>query len=283
MHANYMKGDMKYFVLFLMCLCFGKPMTAQTYDELIDKAMDAVERDSLMQAENLFKEALRLEPANMRNALLFSNLGTIQRRMGKKKEALESYSLALNKTPYSVTMLLNRASLLLDMNDLDRAYTDYCDVLDIDKKNPEALMFRAYIYMKRRQYQEARLDYRSYLELNPRDKTARLGMALVNQKCRRFQEALEEFNRLIVDYPEDVSLLKARAELEVEMNTLDLALLDLENAVEVAPDDPEIYVMCGDIYLLQGKKREAYVAFEKAIELGVLRPQLNDRLKASKK
>ena len=178
---------------------------------------------------------------------------------------------------------MNRASLLMEMDYLDRAFTDYCDVLDIDRKNPEALMYRAYIYMKRRQYQEARLDYRSYLEMNPENKTARLGMALVNQKDRRFQESLEEFNRLIVDYPKDASLLKARAELEVDMNLLDMALLDLENAARLTPDDPEIYVMCGDIYLLQDKKREAYVAFEKAIELGVPRPQLNDRLKASKK
>ena len=274
---------MKYIVFILMYLCLCTPAKSQTYDELIDKAMDAVEQDSLLLAENYFKEALRLEPANMRNSLLFSNLGTIQRRMGKKNEALESYSLALNKTPYSVTMLLNRASLLLEMDYLDRAYADYCDVLDIDKTNPEALMFRAYIYMKRRQYQDARLDYRSYLEIDPGNKTARLGMALVNQKDKRYHESLEDFNRLIVDYPEDVSLLKARAELEIEMNSLDLALLDLENASKLTKDDPEIYVMCGDIYLLQNKKREAYNAFEKAIELGIPRPELSDRLKASKK
>ena len=274
---------MKYIVFIIMCLCLCTPAKSQAYDELIDKAMDAVEQDSLLLAENYFKEALRLEPANMRNSLLFSNLGTIQRRMGKRKEALESYSLALNKTPYSVTMLLNRASLLLEMNDLDRAYTDYCGVLDLDQKNPEALMFRAYIYMKRRQYQDARLDYRSYLEIDPGNKTARLGMALVNQKDKRYHESLEDFNRLIVDYPEDVSLLKARAELEIEMNSFDLALLDLENASKLAKDDPEIYVMCGDIYLLQNKKREAYNAFEKAIELGIPRPELSERLKASKK
>ena len=100
---------MKYIVFIIMCLCLCTPAKSQTYDELIDKAMDAVEQDSLLQAENYFKEALRLEPANMRNSLLFSNLGTIQRRMGKRKEALESYSLALNKTPFSVTMLLNRS------------------------------------------------------------------------------------------------------------------------------------------------------------------------------
>lgn len=271
-------------ILFLLMLFFGcMGMSAQTYDELIGKAMDAVERDSLYQAENFFKEALRLEPANMRNALLFSNLGTIQRRMGKNKEALESYTLALNKTPYSVTMLLNRASLLLDMGHLDKAYVDYCGVLDIDKQNKEALMFRAYIYMKRRQYKEARLDYRAYLELEPGNKTARLGMAMVNQKDKRYQNSLDELNRLIVDYPKDVSLLMARSELEIEMNLLDLALIDLEEASKLTPNDPEIYVLCGDVYLIQGKRREAYMAFEKAIELGIPRLELQDRLKASKK
>jgi Flp pilus assembly protein TadD len=88
---------------------------------------------------------------------------------------------------------------------------------------------------------------------------------------------------MITEFPKDVSLLKARAEIEVEMNTLDLALLDLENAAQIAPTDAEIYVMCGDIYMLQGRKREAYVAFEKAIEMGMPRPELQDKLKASKK
>ena len=271
-------------IVYILIFCLGSlQLFAQTYDELITRAMDAVEKDSLRQAESLFKEALRLEPANMRNALLFSNLGTIQRRMGKNKEALESYSLALNSTPHSIPMLLNRASLYLEMERLDKAYLDYCNVIDLDAKNQEALQFRAYIYMRRRQYQDAKVDYQRLLEESPDDKTARIGMAMVSLKMQRYNEALEAFNRLIVDYPKDVSLLKGRAELEVEMNTPGLALLDLESAVKLAPDDAEIYVMCGDIYLSQGLKREAYTAFEKAVELGIPRPQLQDKLKLSKK
>ena len=87
----------------------------------------------------------------------------------------------------------------------------------------------------------------------------------------------------LLRWARSVTLLKARAELEVEMNTLELALLDLESAVKLAPNDAEIYVMCGDIYIAQGRNREAYRAFEKAIELGVPRPELQERLKASKK
>ena len=274
-----MKRVYLYFVAMLACF----QLSAQTYDELITRAMDAVEKDSLYQAEGWFKQALKLEPSNMRNALLFSNLGTVQRRMGKHKEAIESYSLALNLTPYSITMLLNRASLYLDMDYLDKAYVDYCNVIDLDDKNQEALQFRAYIYMRRRQYQEAKNDYQKLLEAAPGDKMARLGMAMVNQKMVRYRESLEELNRLIVDYPKDVSLLKARAELEVDMNSLEMALLDLESAAKLDPNDADIYVMCGEIYLVQERKREAYRAFEKAIELGVPRPELQDRLKASKK
>ena len=274
---------MKRIILGLFCLIFSLQLSAQTYDEYISQAMDAIETDSLAKAEMFFKEALKLEPANIKNALLFSNLGTIQRRIGKKKEALEAYSLALNLTPYSITILLNRASLYLEMDMLDKAYLDYCNVIDLDAKNKEALQFRAYVYMRRRQYLEARLDYQRLLEEEPENKTARVGIAMVNQKDKRYREALEELNRLITDYPRDVSLLKARAELEVEMNSLELALLDLEEAVRITPNDADIYVMCGEIYLTQGKKREAYAAFEKAVELGIPRSMLQDQLKLSKK
>ena len=274
---------MKRIILGLFCLIFSLQLSAQTYDEYISQAMDAIETESLAKAEMFFKEALKLEPANIKNALLFSNLGTIQRRIGKKKEALEAYSLALNLTPYSITILLNRASLYLEMDMLDKAYLDYCNVIDLDAKNKEALQFRAYVYMRRRQYMEARLDYQRLLEEEPGNKTARVGIAMVNQKDKRYREALEELNRLITDYPRDVSLLKARAELEVEMNSLELALLDLEEAVRITPNDADIYVMCGEIYLTQGKKREAYAAFEKAVELGIPRSMLQDQLKLSKK
>ena len=41
-------------------------------------------------------QALKLEPKNAKNALLFSNLGLVQRRLGEFDKALESYSFALN-------------------------------------------------------------------------------------------------------------------------------------------------------------------------------------------
>ena len=257
-------------------------LSAQTYSEVTTQAMLAVEKDSLVQAEQLFKQALKLEPANMRNALLFSNLGTVQRRMNKNKEAIESYSLALNITPYAIPILLDRGSLYLEYNLLDKAYLDYCQVLDLDRLNPEALFYRAYIYAQRREYVEAQIDYKTLLKLDPNDKKAGMGLAWLLQKWLKHREALDEYNRLLEIYPEDASILIARAYLQVEMDTPELALLDLESASKLTPDNAEIYVQMGDIYLLQKKKREAKNVFEKAMKLGVPRPELQERLKASK-
>ncbi len=273
-----MKRIICYLVFLHACLQLG----AQTYGELVTGALDAARKDSLKQAENLFKQALKSDPANMRNALLFNNLGTIQKRMGKTDEAIDSYTLSLNITPYSVVTLLARASLYMEKNLFDLAYVDYCNVIDIDKTNKDALLFRAYIYMQRRDYGAARTDYNALLLDDPENEAARLGRALLSQKEMKYKESLEDFNRLVADHRRDTSYLKGRATLAIEMNTLDLALLDLENAAEITPDDPEIYVMCGEIYLQQKKKREAYMAFEKAIELGIPRPELQDKLKASK-
>jgi tetratricopeptide (TPR) repeat protein len=257
--------------------------SAQTYEELANHAIEAAGKDSLALSEQLFEQALKLDPSNIRNSMLLSNLGTVQRRLGKNEKAIDSYTLALNLAPYSVTILMNRADLYLDMNYWDKAYIDYCNVIDIDPKHLDAHLFRAYINMQRRSYQEARTDYKVILEEKPGHKTALIGLAYLDQKELRYRDALEGFTRLITDYPEDASLWKARANLEIEMNTLDLALLDLEKAASLAPNDAEVYVTCGEVYLAQKRRREAYVAFEKAISLGASRADLQDKMKQAKK
>ena len=109
--------------------------------------------------------------------------------------------------------------------------------------------------MQRRDYKGARIDYNTLLQEEPGNNTARLGRALLNQKELKYRESLEDFNRLVSDNPRDVSYLKARATLAVEMNTPDLALLDLEEAMPNWHRTMRKFMMCGEIYLSQKKKR----------------------------
>ena len=86
-------------IILILFLSFPVALCAQTYQQLSEKAIEYIEMDSLSKAEELLLQALKLEPKNAKNAMLFSNLGLVQRRLGEYDKALESYSFALNFAP----------------------------------------------------------------------------------------------------------------------------------------------------------------------------------------
>ena len=102
-------------IIIALLFCFPVAICAQTYQQLSEKAIECIENDSLSQAEELLIKALKLEPKNGKNALLFSNLGLVQRRLGEFDKALESYSFALNFAPLAVPILLDRAAIYMEM------------------------------------------------------------------------------------------------------------------------------------------------------------------------
>ena len=275
---------MKYIYKYIVATAFilsvsGVSAYAQEYKDLVEKAMDYTRKDSLQQAEQLYQQALKLDPKNARNALLFSNLGTVQRRMGKIDDALQSYTLALNIIPYSTAILLNRATIYMEKGMLDKAYLDYCNVIDLLPEDKEARLFRAYIYMQRRQYKEARIDYNVIIGKDFGNKPARIGLAMLDQKEEKYVSAIDRINLLIHDYPEDASLLKMRANLELEQGQDEAALADLEAAVRREPSSADTYELMGDICLRLKKKAEARKYYEEAIQSGVSRASLSDKLK----
>ena len=260
-------------IIIALLFCFPAVAFAQTYQQLSERAIECIEKDSLPKAEELLLQALKLEPKNAKNALLFSNLGLVQRRLGEFDKALESYSFALNFAPLAVPILLDRAAIYMEMGKTDRAYTDYCQVLDEDKQNKEALLMRAYIYVLRRDYPAARMDYNRLLELDPQSYSGRLGLATLEQKEGKFREALEILNKMITATPADV---------EREMKHEDLALVDLEEAIRLDAASADAYLLRGNIYLTQKKKGLAKADFEKAISLGVPPADLHEQLKQCK-
>lgn len=152
---------------FFLCGATMFPAFSQTYQELSERAVAATEQDSLSLAEKYIEQALKMEPANPHNALLFSNLGTIQRWQHRYEQALDSYTLALNIAPRAIPALMNRAALYLELGKDDLARIDYSLVLDIESDNQEALLMRAYIYMRQRNYNFAKSDYERLLKLAP--------------------------------------------------------------------------------------------------------------------
>ncbi len=272
----------KILILLVVSLCVVSHSHAQTYNEVVERAMKCALGDSLVQAEQLFRKALKMDPNNARNALLFSNLGTVLKRMGRTDEAIEAYTMALNITPYSTAMLLNRGTLYLDKGLDSKAYVDFCNVIDLIPENIEARLYRAYIYMQRREYKEARIDYNVIVGKEPSHKAARIGLAMLDQREGNLSAARDKLDLLIGEFSDDASLFLMRANLDLERGYPEAAILDLEEALRLNPKDAETTVQLGDVYLSIKEKSKALKAYEKAISMGIPRSALMEQIKNCK-
>lgn len=90
--------------------------------------------------------------------------------------------------------------------------------------------------------------------------------------CRKGEEA----TRLTTQ--QYAVLYVARAGVEQDMKHVDLAMMDLEEAIKLDASQTEAYLIRGQIYLSQKKKELAKRDFEKAISLGVPQGDLRDLL-----
>lgn len=276
----------KVFLSLLLAVASVLPALSQTYDEWCERAVAATEQDSLGLAEECILQALKLEPSNPRNALLFSNLGTIQRSQRRYEQALESYRLALNMAPMSVPILMNHATLSLEMGQNDKARADYSLVIELEPHNCEALLMRAYIYMQQRDYKFARLDYDTLLKVEPQSYSGRLGLATLCQREARYDEALVVLDGMLADRGYTTSELAAvrvaRAGVELDMLKPDQALLDLDEAIRLDPRQSEAYLMRGRVHLMLEKKAQAKSDLEKAMSLGIPQSEVRELMSRCK-
>ena len=275
---------------FIFSIVYGH---AQTYEQNVRSIIDALAADSLEKAEGLIHETLRLDPARDSNPILYQYLGEIYQRRGENEKALDAYNkgIALLPTagqlstfrshlPAFISLMLSRASLYLQLNNLERALTDYSKVLEQEPDNEESLFFRAYIYSQQRRNKEARADYDHLLEVNPMHEDGRLGLAILNSKDNRPREALEQLDALILLYPTHARHYLARCGFYEKRKEYEKAMKDVGQALELEPKNPECYLTRASLYLAMKKKRLAGQDCRKAITLGASPEQVSPLLDA---
>ncbi len=126
----------------------GSGIGSERYYQLVDSADRYLALEQWSLAEKMLKRALREEPGNPGNTLLFSNLGVAQMEQYKTDEALQSFSLALTRAPKSTVILTHRSRALLALGRNDEALQDLGAILAIDSINEWALQTRGLIRLQ---------------------------------------------------------------------------------------------------------------------------------------
>ena len=243
-------------------------LPAQTYEEWIQKSCECLDKNDWMAAEEALKNAMREEPGNPANFALLCNLGTVQRRQGKKEEAVVSYTAALARHPRSLTILENRASLYTELGENDKAINDYNALLVIEPEDQEALYCRGLLYLAKKQYTSAEADFDKILSLNEKSVRARLGYAILEKTRGNYEESEKIYNYLIGEMPRDWILYEGRADLYFLMGKNSRAMADLNKLFVETTPTASLYILRSKVKIAQYEKAAALKDLEKAKEMG---------------
>ena len=257
-----MKKSIFFIVIVAICALDCSFSSAQNYDELITRSFDYLDADSLPEAEEALRKALRIEPGNPGNGMLLLNLGTIQRRQGKLKEAEESYTIGLAFLP--------------------NAINDYTEVIYHEPENEDAYYERALCKLMNQDTLGARLDLEQIDRFNPNSAKSRLGMAYVYKAQQMWREASELYDALIERNPRNASLLRERAEVFYFSNRMGAALDDVNKSIDFDPRDPYSYLLRAQIRYAKGDKEFARRDLNQALELGLNKEEVRDLIEKLK-
>ena len=260
---------MKKLAILAILLTLSGGVGAQNYDQWIDRSFDLLEADSTAAAAEALRAAMRLEPANPRNSLLLTNLGTLQRELGQAAEAEISYSAALGLAPDNDKALASRAALRAERNDLTGAIDDYTALLTLRPHDEDALYRRALCRLMTSDTLGARLDLEAIDAFNPLSAKARMGMAYVYKAEGLYADAAELYTALMASNPRNARLLRERAEVYYMGGRLGAALSDINESIALRPTDPLGYVLRARFRYARGDREYARRDLQKAREMGI--------------
>jgi tetratricopeptide (TPR) repeat protein len=250
-------------------MMIGANVFAQDKYNWLDLSFSYIEQNKLDSAEIALKMVLKDDPTGPLNPFLLNNLGTIQRRMGKQKEALLSYTAALGQYPKNTIFIESRAALFAEMGQAQNAIFDYSALLE-QNPNDEAILYqRGLLYLQVKNPDMAEKDFNRMLELNPTGLYARMGIASLAKFSGDYAEAEKMYNYLLDKEPENSNLYAGRAELYLLMEKPGKASSDINKAIRYSDNpNPYLYIVRCKAKILLHEKKSALEDLEKAISLG---------------
>lgn len=243
------------------------------YLELADSAQYFIGKEDWSEAARCTREALRIDPANVGNVMLFNNLGLAAGMEGKIGEAMQCFDIALSRAPKSIPVLTSKAKIQIKASDTEGAIETLDSILELDSVAEWPLQTRGLLRMRAADYKGAFNDFSSLTRHYPNNTWGPGGLA----KCMEMQGYLSEaagyysdaIKRTLPNDEDRVEFQLGLIENLGHTGKLTEALDTAKEAIIEHPHEGRLYLMRGWIKKLLLIYREAEADKKLAIDYGV--------------
>lgn len=201
-------------------------------------------------------------------------LALVELREGRLAEALTLVESAIelagelgDRHPiHRMVLLANRAQLLAAMGRAKEALEDFSAAIAIDPMFPDSYLERGNLLVKLGRHTEALADYESALQVGPPLPEAHYNRAEVRVVQGDHEGALADLARVIELDPSYVDAYINRAGLLAALERDAEARAEAEAGLALAPDNPHLLTVLGQLDTAAGRLPEARRALDLAIE-----------------
>lgn len=263
-------------------LLSGAQTLTRTYVEYADSADRYIRNENWVDAERVIVKALKLEPANKSNYLLWSNLGIVRNRMGDTDGALQAFDIGLASAPRSTVLLANRAYTLIETGRDSEALRDLNLALEIDSTLLSPRLARAGLHLDAKRLSEAGRDYSAAVSMHPDSPGGHEGLGDVASLQGDNRKACEEYAREIAIEDSDRLRFKKILAL-IGADDINHAEEEMHEAIGKYPRSGELHLMRGVLHKRKYQNTEADIERKLALEYGADPSLVDAMLPQSKK
>ena len=256
---------------------------SSTYLQYGDSADYYLKKQDWIKSEKYIIDALRTEPANKSNYILWSNLGTVRMELDNIEGALQAFEIALTSVPKSKTILTNRARTYLKANRVKEALDDLENVLMLDSVAEFPLRMTAALALQNGNFDLAEKRYK-LLSLHYTDNNSGLlGLANLSQVKGDFDQAEKYFKEASAIEPLDEESESQYIYTIIQNNKIPEAKEEIRLALEKYPRNGNLYLMRGLVHHLQFQTDLEKIDRKLALEYGADPELVNQILPIRKK
>jgi predicted O-linked N-acetylglucosamine transferase (SPINDLY family) len=233
-------------------------------DELFQEAQNLHQAGQLAEAIELY--TLCLERAPDRAEAFYKRANALN-SLGRPDPALEDYDRAISLSPSYAYALCNRGSVLERLGRKEEALASYDRAIDLDPEDSLTHYNRGSVLKDLKRYAEALASYESAIALNGNFAEAYVNRGNVLQELRRYEVAIDSFERALALNPTIAQAFQGRGICLHTLRRLEPALADYNKAIALKPDLAEAFLNRGNLLAELDRHAEATTDYQRASEL----------------
>ena len=208
------------------------------------------------------------------------NMGSFYLSQHDYRQAVSFYETAIRLQPRAIQPYVNISFAYNALGLNDKAEQSLRSACEMDPKSLEANLNLGLLLGEMGQLQEAGSYLQKAAELDPKSAVAVYNLGVINAQLERINPAIDYLRRAYGLEPENPQYGYSLAFYLVQSGNTSGSVDILQRIVRQKTPHIDAIFLLGDIYLKQGKIKEARTLYQRALESGQLSPEESELLES---